>query len=250
MANLKVVEVIDLSSNQLSSDIPTSIGGLQHLSTLSISSNRLQGHIPQSVGDLVSLERLDLSSNNLTGMIPKSLEKLLLFKNFNVSFNRLQGENLNGGPFVNFSARSFMGNEALCGSTRMLVPQCQRSNPQPSKKSRMIVLRYILATTASIILIVAFVIIPIRHHKHNAKLPSLGDLQPLATWRRISRHELKVAAYGFQDSNLLGSGSFDSVYKGTLSDGMTVEVKVFNMQLEGAFSSFDVECEVLRNLRH
>ncbi|PIN26727.1 Serine/threonine protein kinase [Handroanthus impetiginosus] len=49
---------------------------------------------------------------------------------------------------------------------------------------------------------------------------------------------------------MLGIGGFSSVYKGTLRDGTLVAVKEFNMQLEGAFRSFDRECEVLRSLRH
>ncbi|KAK4706855.1 hypothetical protein R3W88_033572 [Solanum pinnatisectum] len=40
------------------------------------------------------------------------------------------------------------------------------------------------------------------------------------------------------------------VYKGILKDGTLLAAKVFNVQLEGAFKSFDTECEILRNLRH
>ncbi|XP_039022210.1 receptor kinase-like protein Xa21 [Hibiscus syriacus] len=55
---------------------------------------------------------------------------------------------------------------------------------------------------------------------------------------------------GFNESKFLGSGSFGSVYKGILSDGMEVAVKVFNLELDGAFRSFDVECEVMGNILH
>nr|XP_009783407.1 PREDICTED: probable LRR receptor-like serine/threonine-protein kinase At3g47570 [Nicotiana sylvestris] len=40
------------------------------------------------------------------------------------------------------------------------------------------------------------------------------------------------------------------VYKGMLKDGTLFAAKVFNVQLEGAFKSFDTEREMLRNLRH
>ncbi|XP_022735492.1 receptor kinase-like protein Xa21 [Durio zibethinus] len=55
---------------------------------------------------------------------------------------------------------------------------------------------------------------------------------------------------GFSDSKLLGVGSFGSVYQVTLSDGLSIAVKIFNLELEGAFKSFDIECDVLRNIHH
>ncbi|XP_059624910.1 receptor kinase-like protein Xa21 [Cornus florida] len=45
-------------------------------------------------------------------------------------------------------------------------------------------------------------------------------------------------------------GSYGSVYRGMLQDGMSIAVKIFNLQLEVAFKSFDIECEVMRNIRH
>ncbi|KAL2514600.1 putative LRR receptor-like serine/threonine-protein kinase [Forsythia ovata] len=55
---------------------------------------------------------------------------------------------------------------------------------------------------------------------------------------------------GYSENYLIGSGSFGSVYRVTLNDGTDVAVKVFDLQNQNAFKSFDVECEVLRNLRH
>ena len=40
-------------------------------------------------------------------------------------------------------------------------------------------------------------------------------------------------------------GSFGYVFKGILFKGTLVVVKVLNLQLEGAFKSFDAECKVL-----
>ncbi|XWS10440.1 hypothetical protein CRYUN_Cryun39dG0078500 [Craigia yunnanensis] len=76
------------------------------------------------------------------------------------------------------------------------------------------------------------------------------NLQALAEWRRVSYQELHLATNGFSYSKLIGVWSFGSVYQGTLSDGLNIAVKVFNLELERAFKSFDIECEVLRNIRH
>lgn len=75
-------------------------------------------------------------------------------------------------------------------------------------------------------------------------------MSPEVTWRRISYQELFRATDGFSENNLLGKGSFGSVYKGTLSDGMQIAVKVFNLELEGTLRSFDAECEILGSIRH
>lgn len=76
------------------------------------------------------------------------------------------------------------------------------------------------------------------------------ELWSAKTPARISIYELQKATEQFDERNLLGQGSFGSVYKGTFDENRVFAVKVFNLQLEGAFKSFDRECEVLRNVRH
>ena len=55
----------------------------------------------------------------------------------------------------------------------------------------------------------------------------------------------------FSSANLIGVGSFGSVYKGILGEkGSIVAVKVLNLQRRGASRSFFSECETLKNIRH
>ncbi|XP_021287639.1 putative receptor-like protein kinase At3g47110 [Herrania umbratica] len=249
IGKLKTVTNLNLSDNQFSGSIPSNIGDLKDLTHLSLSGNVLQGSIPESVSELISLEFLDLSRNNLSGTIPKSLEQLSYLKYFNVSFNRLEGEIPNGGSFGNYSIQSFMGNNALCGSPRLQVPPC-KTNPSRRSKMGTELLKYILPAIGSTILILAMVIIFLRSRNRKAEVPTEENLLVLAEWRRISYHELDQATDGFSESNLLGVGSFGSVYQGTLSNGTSIAVKVFNVNVDRALKSFDVECEVLRSIHH
>ncbi|KAL7211342.1 hypothetical protein ACSBR2_014257 [Camellia fascicularis] len=45
-------------------------------------------------------------------------------------------------------------------------------------------------------------------------------------------------------------GSFGSVYKAILEDTTVLAMKVMNLQVEGVFKSFDIECEIMRHIRH
>ena len=54
----------------------------------------------------------------------------------------------------------------------------------------------------------------------------------------------------FSFDNLIGVGSFGSVYKRILDQYRhTVAIKVLKLGRHGASKSFKVECEVLRNIR-
>ncbi|PQP95653.1 putative LRR receptor-like serine/threonine-protein kinase [Prunus yedoensis var. nudiflora] len=246
IGNLKVVLEVDLSNNHLSGVIPSTIGGLFDLNILSLANNNLEGPIPSSFNHLLSLQILDLSRNNLSGVIPRSLEALSLLTYLDLSFNRLQGEIPTGGPFQNFSAQSFVSNIALCGAPRLHVPPCKNGTLEPNWKKA----KYIIPGIISVILLVASISIFVLCRKRNMEVIGEATSLPQLLWRRISHLELLRATNGFNENNFLGSGGFGSVYKGTLSDGIDVAVKVFSLQLEGAFKSFDRECEMLSNIRH
>nr|XP_023902090.1 receptor kinase-like protein Xa21 [Quercus suber] len=250
MTKLAAIEHVDLSRNQITGNVPSIIGTFESLGYLNLSMNSFQGDIPQSFGQLKGLDKLDLSNNNLSGAIPKSLETLTYLKYLNLSFNKLSGEIPSGGPFANFKAESFLGNKALCGNSNFGVPPCTRLSSPRVSRVKQILLRYIVPAIASIIIFVTLVFMLKRHPQCDMKIPGLLITLPTVDHRMISHQELCRGTNNFCESNLLGTGGFSSVYKGILFDGTIVAVKVLNLEMEGAFRSFDVECKVLRAIRH
>ncbi|XP_042496676.1 LOW QUALITY PROTEIN: serine/threonine-protein kinase BRI1-like 2 [Macadamia integrifolia] len=63
----------DLSGNQITDVIPSSLSSCINLKTLNLSFNQFTGWIPQTLGGLTSLQRLDFSHNHLAGSIPLEL---------------------------------------------------------------------------------------------------------------------------------------------------------------------------------
>ncbi|XP_059451129.1 probable LRR receptor-like serine/threonine-protein kinase At3g47570 [Corylus avellana] len=249
MKKLDVIEHIDLSWNQITGNISSIIGAFESLSYLDLSRNSFHGDIPQSFGDLKGLDVLNLSYYNLFGIIPKSLEALPYLKYLNVSFNNLSGEIPYGGLFTNVTAKSFLGNIALCGNPIFGVPLC----PSPSSKGSKLkqsLFKYFLPGIASIILCLALVYMLRRHRESKIQVPSLFNTFFVLEHRMISYKEICQVTNNFCESNLLGVGGYGSVYKGMLFDGTTVAIKVLNLPLLGAFKSFDAEYKVLRTIRH
>ncbi|GAU45510.1 hypothetical protein TSUD_129560 [Trifolium subterraneum] len=216
---------------------------------LALADNKLNGSIPASLGGMVSLTSLDLSQNMLTGVIPKSLESLLYLQSINFSYNRLQGEIPDGGPFKNFTAQSFMHNEALCGNSRMHVPQCVKQVKKTSMTKKVLIKCIVPIVVSSILVVALIILLKQKKRKSNESNLERG-LSSFRVARRISYYELVQATNGFSESNLLGRGGFGSVYQGKLPDGEMVAVKVIDLQSEEKSRSFDAECNAMRNLRH
>lgn len=251
IGKLVILQTLDLSNNRFSGTIPATLSNLKMLQQLNMSHNAFQGNIPISIVDLASLESLDLSSNNLSGIIPESLEKLRYLNFLNLSFNMLSGPVPVNGAFPNFSIRSFMGNRDLCGnSSKLKLLPCPDTAPTRSRKATFW-LKYVLPPIASVILGVLLLTLYMKcwRKSKNLSLSSTGLSLKLGH-KHISYYDLLSATNNLGEANLLGSGSFGSVYKGTMPDGEIVAVKVFDLEVEGAVTSFDRECQVLRNVRH
>ncbi|KAH0682215.1 hypothetical protein KY289_019967 [Solanum tuberosum] len=199
---------------------------------------------------LPSLEFLDLSLNVLSGTIPKSLEKLYYLKSINVSFNDLEGEIPSGGVFANSTLQSFLRNKGLCGIHILEIPDCAINNPGKQSKLKEVLLKIVTPVVIASFLIFLLVLIWIMKQQKKGKSKDVEQVLEIGTRHLVSYHEIQRATNNFDESNLIGEGSSGSVYKGTLSSGTAVAIKVLDLENEKVCKRFDTECEVMRNVRH
>ncbi|VVA38009.1 PREDICTED: probable LRR receptor [Prunus dulcis] len=252
VGNLKSLGKLDVSNNMLSGEIPTTLGKCESLEVLHLQGNFFKGSIPSSMIGLKAIEELDLSRNNLSGEIPKFLEGFVFLNKLDLSFNEFWGAvPTGGGAFKNASAISITGNTKLCGGIADLqLPKC-KSRKGGLSRSMKLIIPLVLSGVAllGIVMVMSyFFLCSSRRKRKEIPLSTLAN-----HFLQVSYATLLRATDEFSSANLIGAGSFGSVYKGILDDNdkhQLVAVKVFNLLRHGASKSFMAECEALRNIKH
>ena len=85
-----------LGHNELSGEIPASLGNLTNLQVLRLNYGTLSGSIPVELGNLTNLQWLDLGINWLSGEIPVELGNLTNLRDLYLSGNDLSGSDSGG----------------------------------------------------------------------------------------------------------------------------------------------------------
>ncbi|KAL7171734.1 hypothetical protein ACSBR2_036406 [Camellia fascicularis] len=116
-----------LRYNELSGQLPNSLGRLKCLRGLKFIEDELTGKIPENIGRLQQLEALDLSWNHLSGPIPPSMASITALDYLNLSHNNLSGPIPSTNQFQTFDDPSiYVENLELCGSP--LTTKCPTPN--------------------------------------------------------------------------------------------------------------------------
>lgn len=249
VGSLKNLRALDVSHNQLSGNIPSALGNCRVLEYLQMESNNFEGTIPQSLSSLTGVQLFNISHNNLSGTIPVFFESLSALQFLDMSFNDLEGEVPRGGVFNNVSHISVVGNKRICGGISGLhLPACPTTNRE-ARRGHIILIAGLVVAAAIFLFFATFYCFYKQFWQKRNKV--LGKISWKHSHMNLSYSELFEATDGFSAGNLIGVGSFGSVYKGVMpKERKPVAVKVLNCNQPGASSSFMAECMVLRNIRH
>ncbi|GKA05692.1 leucine-rich repeat-containing protein [Tanacetum coccineum] len=112
---LGLLKAIDLSSNNLTGQIPNEVTNLHELLVLDLSNNFLVGEIPRNIGHMTELLTLNLSRNMFSGEMPSSMSDMHSLNDLDVSFNNLSGRVPTSTQLQSFEPTRFTGNAGLCG---------------------------------------------------------------------------------------------------------------------------------------
>ncbi|KAH9624716.1 hypothetical protein KSS87_015615 [Heliosperma pusillum] len=239
----------DVSENKFSGELPSGLGKCSALEQFRIEGNSIHGSIPSSYSSLMSLQTLDLSRNNLSGILPIYFSKFPLVY-LNLSYNNFEGNVPEKGIYGNISAVSVVGNKGLCGGIPQLhLPRCMTEDKGKNRRRLSVVLKLTIPIICAVVglLIMATWLYLARRRKKRDSIPSVLAMEKGLL--KVSYSMLLKATDEFSSSNLLGAGTFGTVFKGIIDTKM-VAIKVLKLQQQGASKSFMAECKVLRNTRH
>ncbi|KAJ0970258.1 hypothetical protein J5N97_023135 [Dioscorea zingiberensis] len=84
----KSLEILNLRGNTLIG----CLGGLTSIAVIALGNNNLSGNIPSSIGTLIWLQALHLGNNSINGTLPQELKSCTRLETLDVGENRLAGE--------------------------------------------------------------------------------------------------------------------------------------------------------------
>ncbi|XP_020204145.1 probable inactive receptor kinase At4g23740 [Cajanus cajan] len=238
----KNLSIVNLSNNSFNRSIPFSLSNLTHLTSLVLANNSLSGEIPDL--NIPTLLELNFANNNLSGVVPKSLET--------------------------FPIRSFSGNNVTYSYALPPSLHVQPPNPHPTRrKSKGLrepaLLGIIIGCCVlALAVVAAFVIVCCYEKKGGEEGHQVKKYKrEVSRKKEVSESRDKNKIVFFEGCNLafdledllrasaevLGKGTFGTVYKAALEDATTVAVKRLKDVTVGK-REFEQQMEMVGRIRH
>ncbi|GAU15772.1 hypothetical protein TSUD_235880 [Trifolium subterraneum] len=225
MCFLKRLKVIGVYANKLSGTFPSCLYNISSLEMISAPMNNFSGSLPPNMFNtlpnlyffgIAANQFSDVSENHLSGEIPRTIGECITLE-----YLLLQGNSFNGS--IPFSLASLKGTNKRC---------LWKFNPSSNNwKQKTLWRNFTVASTT-----MPYQAIYLRR-KRNQKLSS--DSPTIDQISKVSYQDLHQGTDGFSYRNLIGSGSFGSVYKGNLeSEDDIVAVKVLKPPKKGSSQEF------------
>ncbi|PKU68423.1 probable inactive receptor kinase At4g23740 [Dendrobium catenatum] len=238
--NLSALTEIHLQLNNLSGPLPLDFFEWKNLTVLDLSYNSFNGSIPPSISNLTQLTALNLSNNSLSGHIPDLLLPNLLF--FNISNNHINGSI--PVSLRRFPDSSFYGNEIHPVAPASSSPFPSQLTPDVSRRkiSESALLGIIIGCSSAVFVVVAIVLVICYSRNIDGTTVTMGkeskgDVSPEKTGggnsdecKQLVFFDGTSSAFDLEDllkasAEVLGKGTYGTVYKAVLEDATTVVVK-------------------------
>lgn len=236
LGSLQDLEKLNLSFNKLTS-FGFELENLANLQVLDLQNNSLRGLVPDNLGELKALHLLNLENNELRGALPLSLHKESL--EVRTSGNLCLS-------FTPITCISFPSNRSI---------ETPQVTVFPIKKHHAHNHVFIIlgAVGGSLFILTAVSVVLFLYSRRNkTKFAYTGreeiDMRNWLGAKLFTYREIKVATNNFKD--VIGRGSFGSVYLGKLPNGKTVAVKVRLDKSQLGAESFVNEVSVLSQIHH
>ncbi|KAL5065765.1 hypothetical protein RYX36_027502 [Vicia faba] len=280
---LGALKALYLAQNQFSGPIPPQY--FSHLASLKkawLNNNNFSGNIPESLTNLRFLGELHLENNEFSGPIIELKQDI---KSFDVSNNKLQGSI--PATMSRFDAKSFAGNEELCG--KPLDKECDPSlismpTTPDSEQGSGWALKFVAILIVATLVAVIFTLIKskrradddfsVMSRENNDDVVQVHV--PSSNYSRaseVSKKESKRGSsksggmgdlimvndekgvFGLPDlmkaaAEVLGNGGLGSAYKAAMTNGLSVVVKRMREMNKVSRDIFDAEMRRFGRLRN